>query len=381
MIKAVLFDMDGVLVDSEDLSIEIGIKFFKEKGYEIKKENFLNHLGTGMSDFVLGAAGEIGASVSVKEADDFYKNVYESEAGRKNIAMPYAKDVVTAFKNAGIKIAVCSSAQEWKVNANIKAIGLEPSFFDLVVNESFIKRNKSFPDIYLLSAALLGVDRNDAIIIEDSPGGVKAGLNASIRTVALTTTMKKEEAENSGCDRVIKNIAELKDIKTAKELEDYLFSSREEDALYGANYIKASKGDIRPEVINNCIRMALKAREAAYAPYSNYKVGAAVLSAKSGKIYTGSNIENSSFGGTICAERNAITTALTSENGLIGVDLLVVASSDWPPAPPCALCLQVLSEFSKEDTKVILVDLEGHREDFLFKDLLPHPFIFPTSRK
>ena len=69
MIKAVLFDMDGVLVDSEDLSIGIGIRYFEKKGYKADKKNFLSHLGTGMADFILGTASELGAfDVTVEDA-------------------------------------------------------------------------------------------------------------------------------------------------------------------------------------------------------------------------------------------------------------------------------------------------------------------------
>ena len=95
----------------------------------------------------------------------------------------------------------------------------------------------------------------------------------------------------------------------------------------------------------------------------------------------GSNIENSSYGATICAERNAVTTALTAEGGKLGIDLLVVASDDYPPAPPCALCLQVIAEFARRDTPVILVDTLGRRVEYRFEELLPHPFIFPSMRK
>ena len=106
------------------------------------------------------------------------------------------------------------------------------------------------------------------------------------------------------------------------------------------------------------LKLALRARENAYAPYSKFKVGACVKSAATGKLYAGCNVENSSFGATICAERNAITTALTAE-GIIGIETLVVVSDDEPPAPPCALCLQVLAEFTSPDSLVILSSLEG----------------------
>ena len=231
-----------------------------------------------------------------------------------------------------------------------------------------------------MASAMLGVALSQAIVIQDSPGGVLAGIKANIRTVALTTTMSREEALLSGADRVISDISELAEIKDAISLEKYLFGIADKEILYGASYVKSTGLPVRTEVINKCIAKALEARENAYSPYSEYKVGAAVLSASSGMIYCGSNIENSSYGATICAERNAITTALTNE-GSLGIDLLVVASDDYPPAPPCAVCLQVIAEFAKADTLVILVDTKGRKEEYLLSSLLPKPFVFPTMRK
>ena len=281
MIKAVFFDMDGVLVDSEELSIEIGIRYFKERGYDARRENFLSHLGTGMSDFIL-------RHILSEDADRFYRFVYSKELESHPIAMKGAREVLENMREMGLKIAICSSAQRWKVEANISSLGLSPSFFDLVIAEDMIRRNKSNPDIYLLAAAMLGVDISDAVVFEDSPGGVLSGINAGLRTVALCTTMERAEAESSGATRVIENIDELSGIKDVLALEDYLFSLRNKDILYGASYVKASGQSVRAEDIARCITAAMRAREGAYAPYSGYKVGAALISASSGKTSPGS---------------------------------------------------------------------------------------------
>ena len=128
------------------------------------------------------------------------------------------------------------------------------------------------------------------------------------------------------------------------------------------------------------IEAAKRTREHAYTPYSNFKVGACVRSAATGRIYTGCNVENSSFGATVCAERNAILHAI-AEEGTIGIDALVVVSDDDPPAPPCAMCLQVLAEFTAPDAPVILSSLKGGVHTYVFSELLPKPFIFPSQRK
>ncbi|MDD3903209.1 MAG: cytidine deaminase, partial [Sphaerochaeta sp.] len=104
------------------------------------------------------------------------------------------------------------------------------------------------------------------------------------------------------------------------------------------------------------------------------------------RIYSGCNVENSSYGATICAERNAVLNAVANE-GALGIDTLVVVSEDSPPAPPCAMCLQVLAEFCRADTEIHLVDVDfvekngkGAHLVYSFSDLLPFPFIFPSMR-
>jgi len=96
---------------------------------------------------------------------------------------------------------------------------------------------------------------------------------------------------------------------------------------------------------NEVIKQAIEAMENAYAPYSKFKVGAALLT-KSGKIYTGCNIENSSYGASVCAERVAIFKAVSE--GEHDFELLVVATKTEEPSPPCGICRQVISEFSND---------------------------------
>lgn len=381
MINLVVFDMDGVLIDSEDLSISIGIKFFQKMGRSLEKKDFLPHLGTGEYDFFSGPAKDNGISFDMSQASSFFKSQYKKEIKKKTLALDGAFSFIERVKRAGLKIAIASSAKKWKVEENLRNIGFEPSFFDAVITEEDIKRNKPYSDIYLLALIKCAESCENAVVFEDARGGIRAAKSAGIRTVSLTTTIGKKDAEDEGADAIINNLADIPDFSTAEELESFLFSSDAEEVLYGVNYIKPLERNYSQSVLDKmAFEKAKKARENAYAPYSGYKVGAALISAASGRIYSGCNVENSSYGAAICAERNAVTTAL-AEEGKLGIDTLIVVSSDNPPAPPCAICLQVLAEFSKSDTRVILSDTEGNKEVYLFKDLLPKPFIFPTMRK
>ena len=120
---------------------------------------------------------------------------------------------------------------------------------------------------------------------------------------------------------------------------------------------------------NELIELAIQAREWAYAPYSKYQVGAALLT-KSGKVYDGVNVENASYGLTACAERVAVFKAVSE--GERDFDTIVVATANG--GSPCGPCRQVLAEFGL-DTRVILVDTDRkvHMETTV-NDLLPGAF-------
>ncbi|HEV2492733.1 MAG TPA: cytidine deaminase [Terriglobia bacterium] len=118
------------------------------------------------------------------------------------------------------------------------------------------------------------------------------------------------------------------------------------------------------------VKLAAAARENAYAPYSNFKVGAA-LATPNGKVYTGCNVENATYGLTVCAERVALWKAI-SEGEREFTAVAVVTASD-PPATPCGACRQLLWEFCG-DVEVTLSSTQGARESHRLADLLPHAF-------
>ncbi|MCX7766042.1 MAG: cytidine deaminase [Candidatus Sumerlaeia bacterium] len=118
------------------------------------------------------------------------------------------------------------------------------------------------------------------------------------------------------------------------------------------------------------ISAAREARENAYAPYSNFKVGAALLT-ESGKIFCGCNVENASYGLTTCAERNAVGNAILA--GERRFKAIAIMMDDEPPSTPCGACRQVLAEFAQE-LHIISVNTAGHRLDFFLSDLIPHLF-------
>lgn len=119
--------------------------------------------------------------------------------------------------------------------------------------------------------------------------------------------------------------------------------------------------------------LATQARLHSYSPYSHKKVGAALL-LSNGMTYSGCNVENSSFGGTVCAERTAILKAVSEEKTLPKIVEVVVVTDATPPWTPCGLCRQVINEFADSNCKITLANLSGAETVYSFKELFPHGF-------
>jgi len=119
------------------------------------------------------------------------------------------------------------------------------------------------------------------------------------------------------------------------------------------------------------VRLAVNIREKAYAPYSGFHVGAALF-ADNGKVYTGCNVENASYGAAICAERTAVVKAIS--DGAKKILAIAVSSDSNSPTMPCGICRQVLSEFCSPDMPLFLSNKNGEYKVFTFEELLPHSF-------
>ena len=124
--------------------------------------------------------------------------------------------------------------------------------------------------------------------------------------------------------------------------------------------------------MTDLLQLARAAQSHAHAPYSGFHVGAAIR-LQNGETFAGCNVENASYGATICAERGAILSAVAAL-GTVSVVEVVVVSEGNPPWPPCGMCRQVLSEFCAPDCRVHAINAEGVHLSWRFDELLPSGF-------
>ena len=125
-----------------------------------------------------------------------------------------------------------------------------------------------------------------------------------------------------------------------------------------------------PDTSDALLDAALAARENAFAPYSKFRVGAAIEDT-GGRIHTGCNVENATYGLTVCAERVAVFKAISE--GVRKFRRVAIAADADALTPPCGACRQILWEFCG-DVEIVLVNLRGNTETYRLRDLFPKPF-------
>lgn len=125
--------------------------------------------------------------------------------------------------------------------------------------------------------------------------------------------------------------------------------------------------------MNKLVKEAIAAREKSYSPYSNFKVGAAVL-LKDGKVIHGTNIENASYGLAMCAERNAVFNAYSQGYKKADIQALAIVGQTKEPISPCGACRQVLNELLSKTTPIYLANLQGDVKTTTIEELLPYSF-------
>jgi HAD superfamily hydrolase (TIGR01509 family) len=209
MTTAVLFDMDGVLVDSEPIIRAAAIRALGEFGVTAREVDFEPFVGAGENRFVGGVA-ELHGVKFVPEIKHRTYDWYLKLLPSMGKAYPGGRELIERLTSRGIRCAVASSADCVKVQANLtQVLRIPPDCFATVVMGEDVKLLKPHPDIYLEAARRLGISPADCCVIEDAINGVQAAKAAAMRCVAVTTSFSVEELKEVGADVVRESISEI----------------------------------------------------------------------------------------------------------------------------------------------------------------------------
>jgi len=197
MIKGVLFDMDGVLVDSEPFICKAAILMFSEIGLEVSPDDFKPFVGMGENRYIGGVAEKYGLNVTIKEVKARTYEIYKDIIRGKLKPLPGAREFVGKCRDRGFRLAIATSADLVKMEANLEETGLYADLFNATVNGLEVENKKPSPDIYLRAAEKIGLKPDECLVIEDALSGIRAAKSAGCRCLAVTSSFSQDSLQEA----------------------------------------------------------------------------------------------------------------------------------------------------------------------------------------
>jgi len=191
--RGIIFDMDGVLVDSEPFIIKASMQMFAEKGLKVKPQDFHPFTGTGENRFLGGVAEKYNFPIDITEAKNRTYDIYLEIIKGNLKPLRGAKEFIASCRKLNKKIAVASSADTRKIKGNLAEMKTPPETFDAIIAGDDVEHKKPAPDIFLLAAEKLLSDPKDCLVIEDAPSGVKAAKAAGCKCLAITSSFTPQQ--------------------------------------------------------------------------------------------------------------------------------------------------------------------------------------------
>lgn len=197
----VIFDMDGVLVDSEATFKRACADALHEFGVYPEHEEFTPY--TGMGDVIyIGEVAKAHGVPFAPEMQDLSYKLYGEYAKETLTVFPWSRTVLKTLHKNGIKICVASSAGLFKVETNLRCVGVELDMFETVVSGDEVEKKKPAPDIFLKAAGKCHIDPSRCLVFEDAKSGVMAAKAAGMTAAAVTTSFSEAELKAAGADFV-----------------------------------------------------------------------------------------------------------------------------------------------------------------------------------
>jgi beta-phosphoglucomutase len=188
MLRGILFDMDGVLADSEKFICRAAIMMFDELGIKVLPEDFQPFVGTGENRYIGGVAEKYGITVDIEKVKARTYEIYGKIVKDNLFPLPGAHEFISKCMEKGFRLALATSADRIKMEINLREIGLPPGVFRTIITGIDVANKKPFPDIYLKAAANIGLKPEECLVVEDAVSGIKAGKSAGCKCLAVTSS-------------------------------------------------------------------------------------------------------------------------------------------------------------------------------------------------
>ncbi len=211
-IKYIIFDMDGVLINSESVCTKAAIAALSEVGITAGPEDFKPYIGAGEDKFIIEICQRLNKEHLVETAlprlyELFAKYVFEDLE-----VYPSTHKLIEELRKRHFHLAIASSSAADKLAVSLEAAKISPDWFDVIITGSDVTQKKPSPEIYFVAMDELDADPEECIVIEDALNGIRAAKGSGAFCFAVTTSFSKEELEKEAPDFIADDIIELLDI-------------------------------------------------------------------------------------------------------------------------------------------------------------------------
>ena len=213
---SLIFDMDGVLVDSEPVIEAAALAGLKEYGVNARPEDFVPFVGAGEDRYIGGVARKYGVEYKTEMKDRVYQIYLEIVDDRIGL-FEGVPGMLAELHGRGYKLALASSADHIKINANLKAAGIDRSLFHTLLGGDDVERKKPDPEIYLTACGKLGENPADCLVLEDALNGAEAAKAAGCDCWGITSSFPAEKLTAAGADLILTHTVELAEKLISRE--------------------------------------------------------------------------------------------------------------------------------------------------------------------
>ena len=208
--RGIVFDMDGVLCDSEPFICEAAMRMFAQTyQVQVRPEDFLPFVGAGENRYLGGVAERHGIRWNLEEDKRRTYQIYLEIIRGRLQPLTGVREFISRCRQLGIRLAVATSADAVKMQGNLAEIGLPPETFDVCVNGLEVVHKKPDPEIFLLAIRRLGLEPAECLVVEDAPNGIRAGRAAGATCLGLTTSFSDSELRAAGAHWTAPDLAHV----------------------------------------------------------------------------------------------------------------------------------------------------------------------------
>ncbi|MBI2148354.1 HAD family phosphatase [Candidatus Woesearchaeota archaeon] len=207
MIKAVIFDMDGVIFDTEPIGYEATKKLFKLYNKDLKFKDVIPYFGTGVKNYVGSVAKKYKVNEDMETLMKKRRKYFLQIAKKRLMVFPGVINLIKILKNNKIKIALATASSIRSVKYNFKITKLNIKLFDVVITRNDVKKLKPNPEIFIAAIEKLKVKHNETVVVEDAVSGIIAAKRAKTKVIAIANSSQKNKLKMA--DLVVNSFKEI----------------------------------------------------------------------------------------------------------------------------------------------------------------------------